>query len=132
VHAHAGSADHGGRKGGNRRTPGCRLRKCPKAVVWAHCGAHEGQEPQGRGGGLIGDGASGGGTVPPPAGERNGRTAAAVALLEPPCCDVATCCVAVDERPIQTDRCRPLQTIGPKMSHQNPRRSFGCRWMATR
>jgi hypothetical protein len=130
VDAHAGPADHGGRKWGNRRTPGCRLMRCPKAVVWAHYGARGGREPQVLGGGLIGDGASDGGTVPPPAGERNGRNAASVALLEPPCCDVATCCVAVDERPTQTDRCRPLQTSDPTMNH--PRGSFGCRWTATR
>jgi hypothetical protein len=128
---HAGSAHHGGRKG-NRRTPGCRSMRRPKAVVWARGvrpGGHGTRAPLARGDGLIGDGASGGGTVPPPAGERSGRAAASLVLGEPPCCDVATCFVAADERPIQTDRCRPPRTSDPT-SH--PRRSCGFRWRARR
>lgn len=128
---HAGTAHHGGRKG-SRRTPGFRLMRRPKAVFWARGvrDDHETREPRVRGDGLTGDGASGVGAVPPPAGSsRSGRAAALVALEEPPCCDVATCCVAADEKPIQTGRCRPPRT---DVSTSHPRRSCDFRWMARR
>jgi len=127
---HAGSAHHGGRRG-SRRTPGFRLTRRPKAVVWAHGDAHGTREPRARGDGLIGDGANDGGAVPPPAGcSRSGRVAASKELQEPPCCDVATYSVAAaDEKPIQTDRCRRRRTIDPT-SH--PRESCDFRWTARR